>query len=343
MPNLTISDIARMAGVGKATVSRYLNNTGYVGSETRQKIEQVVKNSGYVPSAVAQDLSRQASETVGLIIPEADNPFFASMLNGVTDVVDENKLTLLLCNTTNSVEKDLRSLQLMQRQRVSGLIFTPAVEYQDCQQAQEVRQRIRALNCPVVIFDRQIDGLDCDMILSDNFGGAYAATQALIQAGHRKLGTVAGDLSLDIARERLRGFQQAVLDSGLELCESYIINGEFNAEKTYLRTREFLQSGDLPTGVFVSNNLGSCGFIRAVYESGRKIPQDISYIGFDDVAGINLLENKFSFMDRDVSGMGRQAMRTLVSRMKTSVFCPERIHMPLVPKLYGSEMLPQEG
>lgn len=339
MPNLTISDIARMAGVGKSTVSRYLNDTGYVGSETRKKIERVIESSGYVPSAVAQDLSRQVSGTVGLIIPEADNPFFSAVLNGVTDIVDEKKLTLLLCNTNNSAEKDLRSLQLMQRQRVSGLIFTPAIEYGDSSLAQEVKRQIKVLNCPVVVFDRLIDELDCDTILSDNYGGAYAATKALIQAGHRRVGTVAGDLSLDIARERLRGFQQAVIDFGLPLNDAHIIHGEFDVEKTYVRTKDFLQSGDLPTGVFVSNNLGSYGFLKAVYESGMSIPQDISYIGFDDVPGINLFGNKFSFMDRDAVGMGRQAMKMLVRRMERPALPVERIYLSVTLRLYGSELL----
>lgn len=338
MPNLTISDIAKMAGVGKSTVSRYLNDTGYVSIETRKKIESVIESSGYVPSAVAQHLSRQDSGSVGLIIPEADNPFFAAVLNGISDIVDEKKLTLLLCNTNNSAEKDLRSLQLMQRQRVSGLIFTPAIEYKDLALSQEIKRRIKALNCPVVVFDRLINALECDTILSDNFGGAYAATKVLIEAGHKSLGTIAGDLSLDIARERLRGFQQAVADSGLQLNEAHIIYGEFNVEKTYTRTKEFLQSGNLPTAFFVSNNLGSYGFLRAINESGMRIPRDISYIGFDDVPGINLLGNQFSFMDRDAAGMGRQAVKMLLRRMEQPTLPVEQIYMPVTSKLYGSEL-----
>lgn len=337
MSNLTISDIARMAGVGKATVSRALNGTGYVSEEARSKIQKVIDEYGYIPSAAAQDLSRRATETVGLIIPEADNTFFASILNGVTDIIDEKKLTLLLCNTNNSPEKDLRSLQLMKKQRVCGLIFTPAIEYHASPISKDVKRQIKSLNCPVVVLDRLIVGLECDTLLSDNFGGAYAATKALADAGHTRIATIAGDMRLDIARERLRGFQEALSDLGLSCDDSNIIQGDFDTEKTYQRTKIFLQNGNRPTAFFVSNNLGSQGFFRAVSEMGLRIPEDIAYIGFDDVAGVNLFGNKYSFMDRDVAGMGRRAMKMLTERIENPQKPIEHIYMPLVPRLYGSE------
>lgn len=339
MPKLTISDIAKMAGVGKSTVSRYLNGKGYVSEVAWKKIEAAIEESGYVPSVAAQNLSRKATGTIGLIIPEADNPFFASVLNGITDVADQNNLTLLLCNTNNSADKDLRALQIMQRQQVSGLIFTPAMEYHSSPLAQDVRRFIMALKCPVVILDRLLEDMDCDAVLSDNYGGAYDATRALIDAGHTRIGMVTGDLSLDIGRERLRGFQAALHDAKLSYNEEYIIPGEFDVEKTYQRTLEFFQRKDLPTAMFASNNLCSCGFFRAVHESGLSIPKDISYIGFDDVKGVNLFGNRYSFMERDVAGMGRQAMRVLLERMATPDRPSEQIYMPLSPRLYGSERM----
>lgn len=326
-----------MAGVGKATVSRVLNGTGYVSSVNRQKIERIIEEYGYVPSAVAQGLARQSTGTVGLVVPEADNQFFTSILNGITEIIDENHLTLLLCNTTNSPEKDLRALQLMKRQRVCGLIFTPAREYQDSPVSDEIRRYLKDLNCPMVILDRPLPGFMCDTLLSDNFEGAYMATKVLADAGHTKIATIAGDLSLYIARERLRGFQKAIQDSGLPFGAFSVIDGGFDRLKTYERTKEFLQGSELPTAVFVSNNLGSYGFFRAVSEVGLHIPDDIAYIGFDDVEGANLFGNQYSYMDRNVIEMGRQTMRMLIERMNHPGKPYENIRMPLVPRLYGSE------
>lgn len=337
MPNLTISDIANLAGVGIATVSRALNGTGYVSEKTRRKIEQVIKENEYVPSALAQSLSRQTSDTVGLIIPEAENFFFASILNGVTGIVDENDLTLLLCNTNNSPLKDLRSLQLMKSQRICGLIFTPAAEYGTKPIDEEIIRQLKALACPVVLLDRVINGLECDTLTSDNFHGAYEATKVLIEAGHRRIAAIAGDLQLDIARARLGGFQSALRDHGLPFDENCVVYGEFDAQTTYLRTKEFLKGRPLPTAFFVSNNLESQGFFRAVSEFGLRIPQDVAYIGFDEVAGVNLFGNKYSYMDRDVVGMGRRAMQMLLARINDPHRPMEHQYLSLVPRLYGSE------
>lgn len=337
MSKLTISDIARMAGVGKATVSRVLNGTGYVSSVKRQKIERIIEEHGYVPSAVAQSLARRSTGTVGLVVPEADNHFFTSILNGITEVIDENHLTLLLCNTTNSLEKDLQALQLMKRQRVCGLIFTPAREYQDSPVSDEIRRNLEDLNCPVVILDRPLPGFTCDTLLSDNFEGAYMATKVLADAGHTKIATIAGDLSLYIARERLRGFQKAIQDAGLPFGAFSVIDGGFDRSKTYERTKELLKGSELPTAVFVSNNQESCGFFRAVSEVGLHIPDDIAYIGFDNVEGVNLFGNQYSYMDRNVIEMGRQTMRLLIERIDHPGKPYENVCMPLVPRLYGSE------
>lgn len=337
MHNLTISDIAAMAGVGTATVSRALNGTGYVSEEARKKIEKVINECDYIPSAVAQGLSRRTMDTVGLIIPEAENTFFASILTGVTGLVDEHKLTLLLCNTNNNPDKDLRSLQLMKRQRVCGLIFTPAAEYRDTSLAKRIVRHLRSLDCPIVVLDRLIDEFECDTVFSDNFGGAYAATKALIEAGNRDIVTIAGDLNLTIGRERLRGYQQAMADYNLPFGEYSVIYGDFSTEITYYRSKMFLKKCHFPIAVFVSNNLESQGFFRAVSELGLRIPQDVAYIGFDDVAGVNLFGNRYSFMDRDVDGMGRRAMQMLLERIEDPDKPFEQIYMPMTPKLYGSE------
>lgn len=184
---VTIKTIAEKCGVAKSTVSRVLNNSGYVGKETREKIENVMREYNYSPSAMARNLSKQESNAVGVVIPEADNAFFGEVLRGISDVVDENDLTLLFCNTCNDLNKELNALKMLRNQRVRGLILTPAAEYDTKERIKNLRQALKAINVPIIILDRTIENSEWDSVSFDNYHGAYLATQTLINAGHKKL------------------------------------------------------------------------------------------------------------------------------------------------------------
>lgn len=338
MPEMTIHDIAKEAGVGKSTVSRVINGTGYVNAETRRKIEEVMKRNSYQPSSAARSLSKKESDTIGIIIPEANNPFFAEILNGVSQTVDDNNFTLILCNTSNDIEKDFRSLKVMLRQRVKGLIFTPAGDYSTSEQFDSLNSLLKQLRCPVVMLDRAIKNLQIDGVYSDNYNSAFMATEALIKAGHRKVGIIEGDLKLSIGSERLAGYEKALKTYGIKKDDRYIVPGNFDAETTYILMKGLLESGDLPTAFFISNNLSCSGFLRAVYEKGLRIPEDIAFIVFDKVIGQDFLNMKFSYIERDVPYMGRMAMKLLLKRFEEPARTNECIIMEPTLKLLGSEM-----
>lgn len=335
--NVTIADIARQAGVSKATVSRAISGNGYVSDEKRQLIESIVESTGFVPSATAQVLSTQVSDTIGVIIPEADNSFFSKILAGVSEVIDRNNYTLLLCHTENSADKDYRSLQIMLRQRVRGLIFTPSIEYGDEQVVQKVLNSLKMIQCPVVVLDRPIPQYKSDVVSSDNFCGAYLATQELIKAGHKRIGIVAGDMTLTIGRERFAGYREAMKNAGLPCEESDVIYGEFKEDTAYAATKAFLAKDQGARAFFVSNNLESIGFLRAVFESDIRIPEDMAYIGFDEVAGLNLFEKRFSYMDRHVTDLGRKAAELLIDRLAHPELEARNVMFDMTPRLFGSE------
>ncbi|MDR1612684.1 MAG: LacI family transcriptional regulator [Planctomycetota bacterium] len=337
MSRTTIHDIAQLAGVGKATVSRVLNRTGYVSEETRRKVEKVIREHTYTPSAMARNLSRRASDTIGVIIPEADNPFFAEILKGISGVVDDHNLTLIFCNTDNTMEKDLRSLHTVYKQQVRGLIYTPAIDYAAAGKREAVRQILDKLRVPVVVLDRPLDGLDLDGVFSDNNAGAYAATQALIRAGHRRIGIVAGDLELSIGRERLKGFERALSDHGLAVERRHVVKGRFDASTSYRLTQQLLAGKNIPTAFFAANNLSAYGFLKAVFEKGFKIPDDMGFISFDRLGNLNDLGFRLSYTDRDVIGMGVEAMRLLLAKIENPGKRTETIVCPSKLSLLGSE------
>lgn len=343
MKEITIRDIARRAGVGTTTVSRVLNGNGYVGAETRKRVENSIQELGFVPSAAARSLPTRKNDVVALVIPELANPFFAKIVAGVMQVLDESGLCLFLNSTDNSSLRDLSALHSIRRFRASGLLYTPAVEYGNDEAREAVRQALRAIG-PVVLIDREIEGSGVDGVYSDNEGGAYLCAKALIEAGHRRIGIVNGDMTLKIARDRQAGFRRALREAGLTLREEDVLPGQFDETVAYEATRKRLAAGPLPTAFFAGNNLSSRGFLRAVHEAGLHIPRDVAFIGFDPVDGPNLLGVHFSSLDRDEKKIGSDAARLLLERIENPCMPQNRVILPAALSLTGSERLvPRES
>ena len=186
MRTVTIQDIAREAGVGKSTVSRVINSTGYVHADTVEKVKDVMSKYNYQPSAAARSLSKQESDTIGLILPEVNNPFFADILKGVSQMVDKCGYTLMLCGSDNEAAKEARALEAMRRQRVKGLIIVPANDYSNEASHVNMEKSLRQLGCPLVVLDRPMLRMDFDSVTTDNFSGVHRARalRGLLQ-GHR--------------------------------------------------------------------------------------------------------------------------------------------------------------
>lgn len=335
---LTIGDIAAMAGVGKATVSRVINNSGYVSAGTRARVEKVLAETVFLPSAAARSLSRRESDTVGVIIPEADNAFFWGLLKGMGAVADAGNLSLILCSSANSMEKDLRSFQAMRRQRVRGVVFTPATAYNSAGDLALLREHIDKLETPVVLLDRPVDGLGLDGVYTDNYAGAHSAAEVLIGAGHKSIGIVAGDPSLRIARERFNGFADALREHGLALDPRHVVKGMFDIETAYRETAELLRKPrDVPDAFFAANNLCAIGFLQALSERGLSTPGDVGFICFDHLGEVSRLWPGLSHLDRDAVGMGAEAMRLLLAKREPGGGGQGDIIFPSKVVLLGSE------
>ena len=297
---VTIQDIAREAGVGKTTVSRVINGSGYVKSETEQKIREVMDKYQYQPNAAAQTLSRQESDAVGLLLPA-------------------------------------RALEMMSRQRVRGLIYVPACDYDDEENYGRIKSLLERLSCPIVILDRPIAKLTYDCVTTDNFSGAMECTNALIEAGHRRIGVVVGNMELFIGRERFRGFKKALESARIPLKEKDVLYGEFSQQTTYQLVKEMLESGDYPRAFFLSNNLSEAGFLQAVTEKGLRIPEDIAFVSFDKISNQEIFNLPFSYLERNIQDLGEQAARLLVRRFNDPDGPQQRVVVMSKVALLGSE------
>lgn len=311
---LTIEDIAKKAGVGKATVSRVLNNTGYVSEKTRQKVNQIIEGCDYVPSATARNFVKQDSNMIGVIVPEAHNPYFASAVEGISSVLDQQELLLILCNSNKNFEKEERILRLLNQQSLKGLIITPTIDDMDQKQIGRYKERIRAMKTPVVFMDSGFDFYDWDLVYFDNRANAYHVTKAALEQGCKDIGILTGDLHIKTARDRYRGYLQALEEYAVPLNEAYVYQGDFTADVAYQITREMLASPSFPRTVFTTNNLSTIGFIKAVYDSGMVLGRDITCISFDKLDTFE--ELKYSYLERNPMEMGRMAATMLMERIQ---------------------------
>lgn len=331
----TIKDIAKAAKVSRSTVSRVLNDSGYVKEETRTRVLAVIEELNYSPSAIARSLSNKRSNTIGVIVPDINNPFFAEMIKGVTRVADEEGYRLLLVDTDEDNGKEQLALQALQEQRIEGLLIvsTPAKGKRSLKHL----RWMRAHHIPVVLLDGHIKYDEFDGVFIDHYQGAHDATIALIKAGHKRVGILTGKLSSRPAMERLRGFQDAMAECGVVSYDEDILFGDYGHEKAYHLTKEMLLREKRPSALFVSSNQMVLGMMRAMSELGMKIPQDLAFIGFDQLETLNLIGMNCSTVDAHTVEVGELSMKRLIRRLENEKL--ETTHTVLRPdlSLRGSE------
>lgn len=338
---MTISEIAKLSGVSKSTVSRVLNNSGYVNEETRIKIEKVIIEQDYTPSAAARSLSKKETNTIGVIIPEIDNSFFGEVIKGITEIADDKNFSIITCDTQNSGEKEFRALRVLEHQRVRGIIMTPAMGYVDINSVKRLKSMLNRLNVPVVIVDRDFEHSSWDTVSYENYQSGYIATKSLIEAGNTEIGFIQGDMELKIAKDRYEGYLDAMEESGHEVKEEYVLPGDFTVETAFMLTKKAIEEGKLPKAIVTSNNRTTLGFMKALREKNLVIGKHIAVVGIDHVPLIDIFCENFSCVSRDTEEMGRVSMRLLIDRMKYTEKGRNIVMIPCRLELKGSEKVPE--
>ncbi len=313
MKNLTISDIARKAGVSKTTVSRVMNSPEKVEEGTRKKIEQIMKEAHYTPSATARNLSKQISSTIGVIVPEIGNAFFGELFKGIEDVINKNDLSLLYCSNEDKAQKDFEALDMMKTQRVKGVLYVPAVNYPAVRMMGKVQKKLEALGCPVVCIDRDIS-LHMDTIHFDDRKAVKTAVLSLVKAGHHKIAFINGNEEKNIlAIERYEGYREGLKEAGISEDERLVYQGEYQQSYGYLAMKELMEKELDFTAVITCNNSLGRGYLQAVHEAGRA--DAFEHISLDKIEMLDLLRIPNNYMLRDSYEMGRQAAEMLISRI----------------------------
>ena len=333
-----IRDIARVVGVSSTTVSRVLNDSGYVKDETKAAILKLIKELNYTPSAVARSLSKNQSNTIGVIVPDIENPFFGEIIKGISSLVDEKNLNIILCDTNETVSREIKALKMLKEQRILGIIITPTNDTNEVNNEQ--LSVLENIGIPIVLIDRDVKQSNFDGIFIDNIRGAYEATSALIKEGHRKIAIIAGPNSSKPGRDRLIGYKKALRMNDIKLNERYLFCGDFKLDSGYKCTKEILKIQDRPTAILVCNNMMNLGSIKAIYENKLRIPKDMAIIGFDEVQMLDVVGLNISVVSSPNFKMGKKAIELLLKKLnKKEHTSTERITLLSQLILKGSEKL----
>jgi LacI family transcriptional regulator len=305
----TIRDVARRAGVAPITVSRVINDSGYVSERTRQRVEKAIAELNYVPNALSQGLRFNKTNVIALVLSDVTNPFWTTVARGTEDASNEENYSVILCNTDEDVAKQDKYVQLLLRRQVDGFLLVPVSDTVD------PIHSIQQQGVPLVTLDRQLSGVSVDIVRADSQGGAYELTRYLAELGHRRIAILSGPETISTSVQRVAGYKRALKDAHLKVDSELISYGRFYQDSGYERTMKLLALARRPTAVFAGNNFIAIGVMKALYESGLRIPEDMSVVGFDDLP-TGLLERPFlTVAVQPAYQMGYQATKLLLERI----------------------------
>lgn len=310
---ITIKDIAKHAGVSPATVSRVMNNTANVSEATKKKVLAAVEKYNYSPNIFAKALSRNESNTIGVVVPDITNPFFGEVIKGIVELVDKNNLIMILCDTGEDSKKEEKHLINLKSQRLKGLIITPTSDSNEFNS--HYLSLLEDMGIPIILVDRDVKNSNFDGVFIDNVKASFDATMKLIENGHRRIALISGPEDSKPGRDRKKGYVKALKVSNIALDENIILRGDFKLESGYMHTKAILNMKDRPSAIFCSNNMMTLGCIKALNEYNILVPRDISLIGFDDIEILNILDINITTVKRPTVEMGNIAMELLIERL----------------------------
>jgi LacI family transcriptional regulator, galactose operon repressor len=313
--DVTIQDVAARAGVSAMTVSRVINQPARVAPVTRQRVEQAIRELGFVPNALARQLLRGRTHTLALLVSDIGNPFFTQIARGVEDVAQRNGYTVIFGNSDESVEKERQYLHALLGRRIDGLLIAPAGNG-----SRPMLDLLVQRGTPFVLLDRAIDGVPADVVIGDNIGGARKLTEHLIGLGHRRIALVNGDPAVPTARDRRRGYLETLRDHGIAPQPELIIDGVYRRDSGTYAARQLLALPDdrRPTAIFAANNFLAVGVIEALRAAQVRIPRDIAVACFDDIEIAAALDPFLTVMAQPARTFGTIGAQFLLERLEPS-------------------------
>jgi len=304
-----IKDVASMAHVSSATVSRVLANKPYIREEIRQRVLQAVETLGYQPNRVARTLRVQSSQIIGLIISDIQNPFFTALVRAVEDQAYAHQYAVFLCNSDENFDKESLYIDLLMAERVAGVIIVPTNE-----NAGSINKLYKA-NIPLVVVDRQIRDLDLDTVSIDNVKAAHDLVAHLVENGHQRIGAILASPEITTGYERFQGYMAALNEQGIQFDPSLVRTGLPREVLGRQFVDELLSLPTPPTALFTGNNLLTVGALHGIKDRGLKIPDDLSLVAFDDMEWYSVISPTLTAVAQPIYEMGWAAADLILKRI----------------------------
>ncbi|PWI34904.1 HTH-type transcriptional repressor PurR [Vibrio albus] len=307
----TIKDVARLAGVSTTTVSHVINKTRFVAETTQQKVMEAVKELNYAPSAVARSLKCNTTRTIGMLVTQSTNPFFAEVVDGVESYCYRQGYTLILCNTGGIYEKQRDYIRMLAEKRVDGILVMCSDLTKELQEMLDTYSDI-----PKVIMDWGPESSASDKIIDNSEEGGYMATKYLIENGHTNIFCLSGHLEKAICQERILGYKRALAEAGLTFDENNIIEGNFECDTAVEAADKILALENRPTAVFCFNDTMALGLMSRLQQVGTRVPEDISVIGYDNIELAGYFSPPLTTIHQPKRRVGKTAFEILLERIK---------------------------
>lgn len=307
----TIKDVARLAGVSTTTVSHVINKTRFVAEATQKKVQDAVEELNYAPSAVARSLKCNTTRTIGLLVTQSTNPFFAEVVHGVENYCYKQGYTLIMCNTEGNITKQRDYLRMLAEKRVDGLLVMCSDLTSELLALLE-----RKADLPMVIMDWGPESPHTDKIIDNSEEGGYLATKYLLECGHKDIACLTGHIDKMACKERIHGYYRALAEYNVTPNEDWVLEGDFECEQAMKLAERVIAMEKRPTAIFCFNDIMALAVMSKFQQHGIKVPEDISVIGYDNIELAPYFSPPLTTIHQPKRRVGKTAVEILLERIK---------------------------
>lgn len=319
----TLSSLSQKTGFSITTISRVLSGKAdeyRISQETRDAVTEAARKYNYFPNMVAQNLRKNRTNTIGLLIPAVNNPYFAEIASVVINEARRNQYTTIVLDSAEDVKSEEHAISTLMSHHIDGLIAVP------CGENASLLEDINNKFLPVIQIDRYYTDSALPYVTTNNYNGSVNAVNHLIQNGHRRIACIQGAVSSAPNHKRVEGYLNALKKAGLQ-DNAIIVGNEFSVQNGYIETKLLLNMEDRPTAIFALSNTIALGAVRAIREAGLSIPEDISILAFDNNIYMDFMTPAISRISQPTEEMGKMGVKLLLDCIRTGTRCKTKIEL----------------
>jgi len=321
MRHITIKDVARQLNVSASTISRAFNDKYDIKKETRERILQVANEMGYHPNPIARKLIQQKTFNVGVVVPEFINSFFPEVIMGIQDVLIKENYQILIMQSNESYETELKNVKTLEENLVDGLIISLSMDTKNL----DCYQNLLRKGYPMVFFNRTNDDLVASKVIFDDYKWSFFTTEHLINQGCKKIFHLSAYQHLNLAKKRINGYVAAMKKHGLTVDPEWIIETGLYVEEGERNMQSIIDDADIPDAIFCVNDMTALGAMRAIKRNGLRIPDDIAVAGFTETPFAELVDPPLTSVRQPAYEMGEIAANLLLKQIESEIPTPEKV------------------